>query len=88
MKIKSNLSLNAMGDEFVVVSDDPKVFRGMIKLNQSGAFVFELLEQGFAVHEIADKMVEIYEVDKATAASDLDEFIETFRSAGLVEDDE
>ena len=40
MKIKSNLSLNAMGDEFVVVSDDPKVFRGMIKLNQSGAFVF------------------------------------------------
>ena len=40
------------------------------------------------MHEIANKMVETYEVDKATAASDLDEFIETFRSAVLVEDDE
>ena len=44
MKIKAGLSINVMGDEFVVVADDPEVFRGMIKLNKSGAFVFELIQ--------------------------------------------
>ncbi len=87
MKIKEGLCLNAMGEEFVVVADDPAVFRGMIKLNKSGAFVFELLQTETSKKDIIDKIVGKYDTDEKTASDDLNEYIETFRAAGLIENE-
>lgn len=87
MKIKKGLSVNAMGDEFVVVADDPEIFRGMIKLNKSGAFVFEMMQKQASKEEIVDKMLEKYDIDEQTAARDIDEYIEVFRTAGLIENE-
>lgn len=87
MKIKAGLSLNVMGDEFVVVADDPEVFRGMIKLNKSGAFVFELIQAETSKKDIIDKIVKKYDIDEKTASNDLIEYIETFKAAGLIENE-
>ena len=87
MKIKAGLSLNVMGDEFVVVADDPEVFRGMIKLNKSGAFVFEVIQAGTSKKDIIDKIVKKYDIDEKTASDDLIEYIETFKAAGLIENE-
>ena len=87
MKIKAGLSLNVMGDEFVVVADDPEVFRGMIKLNKSGAFVFELIQAETSKKDIIDKIVKKYDIDEKTASEDLIEYIETFKAAGLIENE-
>jgi len=87
MKIKAGLSLNVMGDEFVVVADDPEVFRGMIKLNKSGAFVFELIQAETSKKDIIDKIVKKYDIDEKTASDDLIEYIETFKAAGLIENE-
>lgn len=87
MKIKAGLSLNVMGDEFVVVADDPEVFRGMIKLNKSGAFVFELIQAGTSKKDIIDEIVKKYDIDEKTASNDLIEYIETFKAAGLIENE-
>ena len=87
MKIKAGLSLNVMGDEFVVVADDPEVFRGMIKLNKSGAFVFELIQAETSKKVIIDKIVKKYDIDEKTASDDLIEYIETFKAAGLIENE-
>lgn len=87
MKIKAGLSLNVMGDEFVVVADNPEVFRGMIKLNKSGAFVFELIQAETSKKDIIDKIVKKYDIDEKTASDDLIEYIETFKAAGLIENE-
>lgn len=87
MKIKAGLSLNVMGDEFVVVADDPELFRGMIKLNKSGAFVFELIQAETSKKDIIDKFVKKYDIDEKTASDDLIEYIETFKAAGLIENE-
>ena len=87
MKIKAGLSLNVMGDEFVVVADDPEVFRGMIKLNKSGAFVFELIQAETSKKDIIDKIVKKYDIDEKTASDDLIEYIEIFKAAGLIENE-
>lgn len=87
MKIKDGLSLNNMGDEFVVVAEASEVFRGMIKLNKSGAFIFGLMQSGVSLDELVDGIAEKYDVDRETAKSDLDEFIEVFRGAGLIENE-
>lgn len=76
-----------MGDEFVVVADDPEVFRGMIKLNKSGAFVFELIQAETSKKDIIDKIVKKYDIDEKTASDDLIEYIETFKAAGLIENE-
>ena len=81
------ISLNVMGDEFVVVADDPEVFRGMIKLNKSGAFVFELIQAETSKKDIIDKIVKKYDIDEKTASGDLIEYIETFKAAGLIENE-
>ncbi len=85
MKIKAGLSLNVMGDAFVVVADDPEVFRGMIKLNKSGAFVFDLMQAETSEKDIIDKIVKKYDIDEKTASDDLIAYIETFKAAGLIE---
>lgn len=87
MKLKNGLSLQNMGDEFVVVADRPEVFRGMIKLNTSGAFIFHLLQSEISLEKIVNRIVEKYDVDKNTAESDLLAFIEPFKTAGLIENE-
>ncbi len=87
MRMKKGLSLNDMGDEFVVVADSPEVFRGMIKLNKSGAFVFGLLQSEKSFAEIIEQITNKYDTDRETATNDFNEFIEIFKNAGLIENE-
>lgn len=87
MKIKEGLSLNAMGDNFVVVADDAEVFGGMIKLNKSGAFVFEMLLENKSAEETIKAIVDRYEVDRECAEKDFYEFMKAFEAAELIEND-
>lgn len=85
MKIKNGLTLNALGDSFVVTAESPEVFRGMIKLNKSGTFIFELLQKEISVKEAVEKITEKYDVDEQTAENDFLELIRLFESSSLLE---
>lgn len=85
MKIKEGLSLNEMGDEFVVVADNSELFRGMIKLNKSGAYVFELLKNEISAEDVVSAIVEKYDVDAKTAEKDFHEYLKAFERAELLE---
>lgn len=87
MRIKKGLLLNEMGEEFVVTSSDSKTFRGMLKLNKSGAFVFGLMQNEFTAEEIAEQLAEKYDIDKSAAIADCNEFIEIFKNTGLIENE-
>lgn len=87
MKIKEGLSISAMGDNFVVVADDERIFPGMIKLNKSGAFVFELLQKQLSENEIITEIVKKYDVEKKDAERDFYEYMKAFENAGLVENE-
>ena len=86
MKLKDGLFLKEMGDEFVVTAKSPDVFRGIIKLNKSGAFVFGLMNEGLSDDEIIAGMCEKYDVDSDTAKADYERFAEVFKKADLFED--
>ena len=60
-------------------------FNGIINLNETGAFLFELLQKGAERDELVDKMLEEYDVDREKAEADIDVFIQKVRDADVLE---
>ena len=60
-------------------------FTGIINLNETGAFLFELLQKGAERDELVDKMLEEYDVDREKAEADIDVFIQKVRDADVLE---
>lgn len=60
-------------------------FSGIIKLSETGAFLWGLLEKGADREELIARILEEYEVDEATAAADIDRFLMKLREADLLE---
>lgn len=87
MKIKNNFVLKKIAGSYMVVPVRSRAvdFSGIIKLTESGAFLWRLLEQGADREELISKMLEEYDVDEATAAADIDRFIAKLNEADLIE---
>ncbi|WP_405341942.1 PqqD family protein [Ruminococcus sp.] len=87
MKIKNNFVLKKIAGSYVVVPVRTRAvdFSGIIKLTESGAFLWKLLEKGADREELIKKMLEEYVVDEATAAADIDRFVAKLREADLIE---
>ena len=87
MKIKSTYQLREVAGEHMVVSTgaDENAFNGVIMLNGTGAFLWKLLENGAERDELIAKVLEEYEVDEATAALGVDDFINDIKKANLFE---
>ena len=87
MKIKNNFVLKKIAGSYVVVPVRTRAvdFSGIIKLSESGAFLWRILEKGVDREELIAKMLEEYAVDEATAAADIDRFVAKLREADLIE---
>ncbi len=87
MKIKQDFVLKKIAGSYVVVPVRQKAvdFNGIIKLSESGALLWGLLENGAEREELIAKLLEEYLVDEATASADVDRFIEHLREADLLE---
>ena len=87
MKIKNNFVLKKIAGSYVVVPVRTRAvdFSGIIKLTESGAFLWRILENGTDREELIAKMLEEYAVDEATAAADIDRFVAKLREADLIE---
>ncbi len=87
MKIKSGFILHVVGGEHVVVpvGERTKDFKGMIRLNGSGAFLWELMQKEFTRESVLAALLAQYEVTEEVASETLDQFIGTLRDAGLLE---
>ena len=85
MKLKDGLTLQNMGDEFVVAAQDPALFRGMIKLNDSGAFLFKLMQKECNFDELLAEITREYDTDQDRAYKDLERFIKVFERFDLIE---
>ena len=87
MKIKEDFILRMVADSYVVVPVNKMTldFNGIINLNETGAFLFELLQKGAERDELVDKMLEEYDVDREKAEADIDVFIQKVRDADVLE---
>jgi hypothetical protein len=60
-------------------------FNGIINLNETGAFLFEILQNGAEKEELISKLLEEYEVTEEVAKKDIDVFLSKVKEADILE---
>ncbi|MEE1319488.1 MAG: PqqD family protein [Ruminococcus sp.] len=87
MKIKEDFLLRKVADSYVVVPVNRMTldFNGIINLNETGAFLFGLLQNGAEKEELISKLLDEYEVTPEKASNDVDVFISKVKEADILE---
>lgn len=87
MKIASGYLLRTVAGKNIVVSIGEEVnFNGMITLNDTGVFFWNLLQKETTKDEILQAVLEEYDVTAEEASRDIDEFITKLKAAKILED--
>ncbi|MCR5611213.1 MAG: PqqD family protein [Clostridiales bacterium] len=86
MKIKDGFVLKNVAEVTVVVPAGAAAldFNGMITLNETGAFLWELLKNETTEEELLKAMLAEYEVDEATARAGIEKFVKRLSEEGLL----
>lgn len=87
MKIKNDFLLRKISDTYVVVPVGSAIvdFSGLINLNETGAFLFELLQKGADENELVKKLLQEYNVTEEIASKDVKMFISKVKEADILE---
>jgi len=87
MKIKPGYKLRKMcGSSIVVaVGKASSDFNGMVTLNESGELLWQRLVEGAEISDLIALLIKEYDIDEATAKSDVQEFISKIEGAGFLE---
>ncbi len=86
MKIRPGFVLRNVADVTVVVptGEASLDFNGMVTLNETGAFLWELLSEERTEEELVKAMLGEYDVDEATARAGIGRFVERLSKEGLL----
>lgn len=87
MKIKEGFVLRTVAGSNIVVPVGAAAldFNGMITLNDSGAFLWKVLEQGGDVDAMVNALLGEYDVDAETARKCSEDFVAKLIEAGCLE---
>lgn len=86
LKIKDGFLLKEIAGDYMVVpvGDNLVDFNALIALNDTGAFLWEQLKDDKTEEQLADALLKEYDVDRANAASDVNEFIDSLKKHDLI----
>lgn len=87
MKIKQGFVLRKVAENYIVVpvGEMAKKFNGVIKLNESSAFMWKKLEQGIEFNDLVKAVTDEYDVDIKRAESDVKAFTDALTQANIAE---
>lgn len=86
MKIKEGfITKKVAGDVIVIPAEQALVdFKAIITLNETGAYLWELLKEDTTKEALVEKMLEEYDAEKDVLLADVDEFIAVLEEKGLL----
>jgi len=82
VRVSSNQVYSRLGDEVAILELDQGVYYG---LNDTGSFLWNLMQKPVRVNEMRAALVEEFDVDADTAEKDLLRVLGDLRDAGLIE---
>ena len=88
MKIKSGFIVRSVGGNRMVVAtgERSRQFGGMIRLNESGNFLWNCLKEDVDSATLVKALLEEYDVNETTAKADVEGFLNTLRTAGVLDE--
>lgn len=85
MKLKDTFITHMSNGEQILV-DVSGEFSGLIRNNESAAFIVDCLKQETTVEEIADKMYEEYDAPREVLEKAVNDVISSLRKAGAIDE--
>lgn len=87
MKIKNDFIVKEISGSTVVIPVGNRVadFNGMLKLNETGVFLFNLLKNDTTIEALVQSLVDEYEVTKEKANEDVVSFVNKLKEADIIE---
>lgn len=88
MKIRHEYVMRQIAGETILVpvGKTPPEQNGLLALNESGAFLWDRLEQVNSERELVDALLDHYEVLPETAETDVAEFLSQLRKLNILDD--
>ena len=90
MKLKDGWVLTKVGDDYAAVptNESAEDFRGIISLNESGKDIWQGLVDGLDEERIADRLMDMYEIDsRDTAVRAVEKVINILKEEGILKDE-
>lgn len=87
MRIKKDFTIQQVGNSYIAVAvgETSRTFHGMVRLNETGAFIWKKMsESDVTEEELVDALLAEYEVDRETAARDVSRLVEEFCENGIL----
>ncbi len=88
MKIKDGFIVREILDSYmaVPVGERTREVHGVIALNETGAFLWKMLEEDTSEDKLIASMVKEYEITEKTAKDDIKEYLSFLREKGWLYD--
>ena len=90
MKIKSNYVLQEIDDEYLVVpiAEEADRLHGVIRLNETGAFLWRCLEKDDfkTISDLKTELIHEYGISEVRAYQDVSSFINQLENLGCIQE--
>ncbi|MBQ8535542.1 MAG: PqqD family protein [Bacilli bacterium] len=87
MKLNSKFFTHETNGEHYMVSTGDTEFKGIVKNNDTAAFIIECLKENTTINDIVDKILAEYNVDdEKTVEKDVEVIIDKLRNIGAIEE--
>ncbi len=89
MKLKNGFTIKEITGDYIVVptGDNYLDFGAVISLNETGAFLWNQLQNSKNIDELSAALVAEYDIDSDTAKADTDDFVNLLKEHGLMCDE-
>lgn len=87
MQINKDFTIQKVGAQYVAVpvGETSKTFHGMVRLNETGAFLWRALaERDMTEEELVDAILAEYDVSREIAARDVHRVVATLCENGII----
>lgn len=86
MHLKHTFEITELDGQFVAVpvGEGTDTFHGVIKLNETAAFIFDLLKRDVSIDAIIDSLENEYDASRETLEKDVRKYISEFDEKGLL----
>ncbi|HHT55365.1 MAG TPA: PqqD family protein [Acholeplasma sp.] len=88
MKIKDGYILRQVNNEWIVVTVGQAAinFSGLIRLNETGAFLFDLMLKETNIDTLVKELTNEFEISEEIALRDVKKFIETLKVKKILDE--
>ncbi len=87
MKLKTGFITHKLGKEQMMVAAGPaaKIFHGLVRSNETAAFIIDCLKKETTEEAIVDAMLAEYDAPRETVTADVHRVVEQLRRIGALE---